>query len=179
MRYVHVLFAATACGSSSQGATVDAPAGSNTITGTVDGTTFAQVAATYWVGSPDNPDTDTVIYVFDRATECGAITAAGWDTAVPAGTQILELKLVGKTPQTYPATTAASHIPATNESAPSYTVAAPTATDQVAVGGSVTLSKLETPSAGSFASGTFHIAFAHGTLDGAFASAYCASGREP
>src|ERR1700710_1653576 len=106
MRYVNVLFAATACSSSPQGVTTDAPAGANAIAGTVDGTTFAQVAATYWVGSPDNPATDTVIYVFDRATECAAITAAGWDTTVPAGTQILELKLVGMTAQTYPATTA-------------------------------------------------------------------------
>src|SRR5437879_4498387 len=79
----------------------DAPADANMISGTVNGTGFTAVMATYWIGSPDSPATDTVIYMFDRNIACNQITTAGWDTAIPSGTQILEMKMVGKTPSTY------------------------------------------------------------------------------
>src|SRR5207302_5627133 len=108
-------------------ASVDAPVGANMITGTVNGNNFTTVGSTYWIGMPDSPTTDTVIYLFDRTVACSGIIAAGWDAALAAGTQILELKMVGKTAMAYPITTAATRIPAAGESIASYTLAAPTA----------------------------------------------------
>ena len=180
-----LLTALAACGSSKNSSvdaasgSPDAPAGSNTITGAIGGTGFTTVGATYWIGAPDSPATDTVIYMFDRAIACNQITTAGWDTMIPGGTQILEMKMVGKTPQAYPNTTAASHIPAAGESLSSYTVAAAGATDMIASGGSVTLATIAAPAAGNFATGMFHITFGNGSLDGNFDAAFCMTGREP
>jgi hypothetical protein len=180
-----------ACGSNNSGTvdaasgldasthTPDAPAGSNTITGTVGGTGFTAAMSTYWIGAPDSPTTDTVIYMFDHAVMCSQITTLGWDTGLVAGTQILEMKMVGKTPKAYPTTTAATHIPAAGESLSSYTVAAAGATDMIASNGSVTLTTIGTPAAGQFATGTFHIVFSNGMLDGMYDAPYCAAGREP
>ena len=178
---IWLLFAAASCGGSNPAdpGTADAPAGSNTVMGAVNGMRFDHVLSAYWIGSPDNPATVTVIYLFDRTVECGAITLAGWDTTIPVGSQILELKLVGKMPQVFPITTAATHIPAPGESASSYTIAASGATDLVASGGAVTLTAIESAMPGHFASGSFHIAFASGQLDGGFVAPFCMPGREP
>ncbi len=159
--------------------TADAPAGANTIAGAVDGIPFANARSTLWAGNPDNPTTDTVIYVFDHPIACAEIVDAGWDTKIAAGTEILELKVVGKTAQAYPTTTAATRVPATGESASSFTVAAGTATDVVATGGSVTVSTIESAAVGHFVAGSFHITFPNGTLDGTFTSPFCSAGREP
>ncbi|MDB4953997.1 MAG: hypothetical protein JWO36_1566 [Myxococcales bacterium] len=162
--------------------TVDAPAGSTTITGSVGGKGFSTVMSTYWIGMPDADPLgpDTVIYIFDKTVACNQITTAGWDTAAGlSGGQILEMKMVGTSPRAYPNTTAASHIPAKNESLSSYTIAGAGAADMIASGGSVTLSTLGTPAAGQFATGTFHITFSNGSLDGTFTAPYCAAGREP
>jgi hypothetical protein len=173
----------TACGGSGNttdaGNTIDTPAGSNTISGTVKGTGFTTVGATYWIGAPDSPATDTVVYMFDRAVQCNQITTIGWDTALASGTQILELKMVGKTPAAYPTTTSPSHIPAAGESLSSYTVAAAGAMDNIATGGSVTLTTIGTPTAGSAATGSFHLTFGTDSLDGTYASPFCMAGREP
>ena len=187
MQRLHLasLAMAAACGSPGNAGsdatttTADAPAGSNTITGAIGGTGFNVVMSTYWIGAPDSPSTDTVLYMFDHVVMCGQITNAGWDTGLPTGTQILEMKLVGKAANTYPNTTAATRIPAPGESLSSYTVAAAGATDMVASGGSVTLATIETPSAGNFAIGAFHITFPTGSLDGKFDAPFCAAGREP
>ncbi len=157
----------------------DAPAGSNSISGMVSGTTFTSAMSVYWIGSPDSPSTDTVIYIFDHIVGCDQIVNAGWDTNLVMGTQILELKTVGKAPGTYPETTAATHVPAPGESASSYTVATAGAMDMIASGGSVTLASLGTATAGNFAVGTFHVTFGSGALDGAFTAPFCMKGREP
>ena len=181
-----VLLITAACGSSATSpvdattvVTGDAPAGSNTVTGMVNGKGFTMAKSTFWVGSPDSPATDTVLYLFDATIACGDIVAAGWDTTIPAGTQILELKMVGKTAMAYPTTTAPSHVPAPGESLSSYTVAASTATDQISSGGSVTLTTIESPGAGRFATGSFHLTFPSGSLDGTFDAPFCMAGREP
>jgi hypothetical protein len=152
----------------------DAPASSSSITGSVNGNSFTSVKTTYWIGSPDSA-TDTVVYLIDHVVACDQISQAGWDATLPTGTQILELKMVGKTPGTYAQTTAPSHIPAAGESASSYTAASPSATDVVASGGSVKLSAL----GASSATGTFHVTFTHGMLDGTFDADRCATGKEP
>ncbi|MEP6860848.1 MAG: hypothetical protein ABJE66_09525 [Deltaproteobacteria bacterium] len=141
--------------------------------------TFTNALSVYWIGSPDSPSTDTVLYIFDHVVGCDQIVNVGWDTGLAPGTQILELKMVGKTPATYPETTAATHIPAPGESASSYTVAAAGAMDLMATGGSVTLASLGTPAAGNFAVGTFHVTFGSGVLDGTYTAAFCLKGREP
>lgn len=190
---VTLIAAIAACGNSNPGGTIDAanggidssthspdaPAGSNTITGTVSGTGFNTAMSTYWIGAPDNPSTDTVIYMFDKAVRCDQITTLGWDTVIPPGTQILEMKMVGKTPKAYPTTTAATHIPAPGESLSSYTVAAAGATDMIASGGSVTLTTIQMPAANNFATGSFHLTFGAGSLDGMYDAPFCAAGREP
>lgn len=184
MRLALCALVAVACGGNKSanvdapGATGDAPAGSNTITGTVSGTNFNTVGSTHWIGMPDSPSTDTVIYVFDRSIACNQLTQAGWDSALPSGTQILELKMVGKTPMPYPITTAATRIPAPGESISSYTVAMPTATDMVASSGSVTLTALGQPTMGT-AAGSFHLILPGGSLDGMYEAPYCSTGREP
>lgn len=157
----------------------DAPPGSSSISGMVGGTTFTSAMSVYWVGSPDSPATDTVIYVFDHVVGCDQIVDAGWDTGLSTGTQILELKMVGKTAGTYPQTTAATHVPAPGESASSYTVAAAGAMDMIASGGSVTLTALGAPAAGGFAVGTFHVTLGAGALDGRYTAPFCLKGREP
>ena len=51
-----------ACGTPSNtvdAATIDAPAGANSISGMVNGTGFNAVGAVYWIGTPDSPGTDT------------------------------------------------------------------------------------------------------------------------
>ncbi|MBV8762349.1 MAG: hypothetical protein JO257_33980, partial [Deltaproteobacteria bacterium] len=156
-------------------ASSDAPPGSNMISGSVGGKTFGTVGASYVIGMPDSPSTDTVVYLFDGAVACSSITAAGWDSNLPAGTQVLELKMVGKAPATYAQTTAATHVPAPGEAAVSYTLAMPSATDMIASGGTVTLSTLSA----SAATGTFHVTFSNGMLDGKFDAPACANGREP
>ena len=171
-----VVVAASACGGMTSA--VDAPAGANTIQGMVDGSPFATAAASFWIGAPDSPASDTVVYVFDRPVPCSAIVDAGWDSALTPGTKILELKEVGMDSATYPNTPAATHIPAPGESFSSYTVAAPSASDLGATGGSVTLSALGS-AAGGFASGAFDLTFAGGSLAGTFDATFCAAGREP
>jgi hypothetical protein len=157
----------------------DAPAGSTSITGMVGSTAFTNAMSVYWIGSPDSPGTDTVIYLFDHLVGCDQIVNTGWDTGLVTGTQILELKTVGKTPGSYPETTAGTHVPAPGESASSYTVAAAGAMDMIASGGTVTLTSLGTPGVGNFAVGMFHVTFASGALDGSFAAPFCLKGREP
>ena len=155
----------------------DAPAGANTITGMVGGTPFTSVNAAYWIGKPDRPGTDTVIYVFDRAVLCNQMTLAGWDGALPAGTQILEMKMAGTTLANYPNGAAAN--PAAGQSYSGYTVAMPNAGDTPANSGFVTLTKLDAPTSTGFASGAFHLIIPGGSLDGTYAAGYCATGREP
>lgn len=160
--------------------TPDAPAGANTITGMVSGTGFTTVGASYWIGSPDSPATDTVVYLFDKAVQCSQIVAAGWDVSVlTAGTQILELKMVGKAPKAYPVTMQAQHVPAAGESVAAYSVAGAGAMDNFSTATSITLTTIGTPANGQFASGSFQLTVTGGTLSGTYAAPYCAAGREP
>jgi len=62
---------------------------------------------------PDSPSTDTVIYMFDKTVGCNQIVAAGWDTVLVTGTQILEMKLFGTAVANFTVTT--SHTPAPGE----------------------------------------------------------------
>ena len=157
--------------------TPDAPAGSNTITGMMNGTNFNTVGASYWIGKPDVPATDTVVYMFDRAVACNQMTAAGWDAALPAGTQILEMKMNGKTPATYASGTNPNPTPGKSYSG--YTLAAPTSTDIPASAGLVTLTMLGTPGPSGFGVGTFQLTLPGGSLAGSYDAPYCSTGREP
>jgi hypothetical protein len=185
MKHLLTLVALGACGGGSPATpdasttSPDAPTGSTSIMGMVGSTTFTVAMSVYWIGTPDSPSTDTVIYLFDHPVGCAQIVNAGWDTGLVTGTQILELKMVGMAQRSYPETTAATHVPAPGESASSYTVAAAGAMDMIASSGSVTLTSLGTPATGSFAVGTFHVTFGSGVLDGTYAAPFCLKGREP
>lgn len=157
----------------------DAPPGSNVISGSVNGTNFDTTVSVYWIGMPDSPATDTVVYMFDHSVPCDALTNAGWDGTLSSGTQILELKIVGQSPATYPVTQNAQHNPAAGESVAAYTVAGPTATDNFASATSIALSTIGTPAAGQFATGTFQLTVTGGMLSGKYAASYCGTGREP
>jgi hypothetical protein len=190
MRTMHAIHATAvlalvACGNNktngadAHGGSADAPAGANTISGTVNGTGFTTVGASYWIGMPDSPTTDTVVYLFDRSVACSALTNAGWDAALTAGTQILELKMVGLTPATYPVTQNAQHIPASGESVAAYGVAAPTVTDNFSTATSIVLTSIGTKTAGQLAAGSFNLTVTGGSLTGTYDAGFCATGREP
>ena len=170
-----VLGFAAACGGkkSSGGSTV--PGGSGSISGSVAGHPDSTVAASYLIGSPDDPAT-TVVYAFDTPVLCSDITATGWDTRITDGTQILEMKMIGQSLQTYVVATNA--VAAAGRSTVNYTLSSTTGTPQevLSSGGNVVLS---TRTSGVGATGTFALSFPAGSLTGTYDAAFCAGGREP
>lgn len=151
------------------------PAGSGTINGTIDARTFDVVAASYIIGAPDDPGRTTVLYVFDSPIACGEIIAAGWDETVPDQSQAIEIKLIGKSPGTYPV---ASGLPTSGEADVNYTVTSTSGTpsEVSATAGSVTLDAIDGIAS---ATGRFDLVFPGGMLAGSFTAATCGPGREP
>jgi hypothetical protein len=149
----------------------DAPPGANpnTITGAVGGRTFTSAVTVMRSGKPDDPS-NTLVYVLDEAITCAEVSSPGWDTRISDGTQVLEIKMLGKSAASYAVPTKAEI---------SYTLSSQTSTppEQSATGGSASLDVAVTGTSG--AQGSFDITFAHGHLSGTFDAPFCADGVEP
>ena len=146
------------------------------VMGSVNGTAFNTASSAFWIGSPDDPKT-TVVYVFDKPLKCGDIKLPGWDTKIPDGTQVLEMKMFGTTPASYKITT--SMTPAVGEAAVNYTLSSQTGTptETFSMGGTVVLT---TRVAMMSATGSFTIDFGGGDmLKGTYNAIYCPGGHEP
>src|SRR5205814_1218600 len=140
------------------------------------GKPFNKITTALWIGAPDpnNPPT-TVVYVFEGAVQCSAISAHGWDARV--GTmQDIELKMGGTAPGTY---TVKGGTPASivaGEAATNHNFLSATPVEQFATSGTVTLTVLN---AGKNATGSFDLTFPNGSLKGSFDATWCKTGVEP
>ena len=152
------------------------PQGTGTVSGSVDGRSFDEVAAAYIIGKPDDPVQTTVIYVFDTPIGCNQIDMTGWDETVPDQSQSIEIKLIGTSAGEY--LVAADGRPSTGECDANYTVTSTSGTpsEVSATAGSVLLTSIDGTSA---ATGTFDLTIPGGSVTGTFAADACARGREP
>lgn len=158
---------------------VPAPApsdgGTGTVTGTIDGTPYGAAAGALWAGKPDDPAT-TVVNVFSTPVACSFLQNTGWDTKIPDGTKVLEMKSFGTSPGTFKVVTTLT--PAPGEASVNYTLSSQSGTpkEQGSTAGTVTLTKL-TPS--TSATGSFSLTFGTSTLTGSFDAVFCPGGHEP
>src|SRR5262245_5214336 len=106
--WVAVFLVVSGCGSSAGDEGPAPPTGSGSIHGTVGGKPFDTVGASYAIGQSDDPARTTVVYVFDRAIACAELGSPGWDARIADGTQVVEMKLIGKAPATYPVVSGAT-----------------------------------------------------------------------
>jgi hypothetical protein len=193
-------FAIVGCGSSSTGGTAadaggsDAPSssetglgqdggtdlppagsGTGTVTGMIDGAPFGAAGGALWAGKPDDPAT-TVVYVFSNPVACSFLQNIGWDTKIPDGTKVLEMKAFGTAPGDFKVVT--SLTPAPGEASVNFTLSSQSGTpkEQGSTAGTVTLTKL-TPS--TSATGSFTLTFGTSTLTGSFDAVFCPGGHEP
>jgi len=128
--------AITSCGGgASETPATNPQLGKATISGTADGTPFS-ANGSYWLGAPDSADT-TVVDVFSKPVACSDLATPGWDTRIPGGTQVLEMKLFGTKPDTFVTTT--NPTPGPGEATVNYTLASSMPTETSASGGSVTV----------------------------------------
>ncbi len=166
-------WALTGCGGSDSATT---PAGSGTISGSVDGRAFDVVASSYFIGQSDDPSKTTVLYVFDGPVACADIGDPGWDEKIADKTASVELKLVGKSPAKF--VVAATPGPAAGEASIFYTLSSTSGTpaETAANGGFVQLDTLKSEAT---ASGSFDLTFPTGSLKGTFSASWCAGGNEP
>ncbi|HET6283774.1 MAG TPA: hypothetical protein VFH73_22665 [Polyangia bacterium] len=144
------------------------------ITGSADGTPFTTIGSVLWAGMPDVPS--TVVYVFSKPIKCSEITAAGWDTTIPAMTQILEVKMMGTTVGPYQPIIKAPRLPAAGEAQVNYTLSGANPTESFSTSGTTAIVKV---TAMSTLSGSFDLLFGANALKGTFEATYCAAGREP
>jgi hypothetical protein len=152
---------------------------------------FGPIAKAWWIGMPDSNVTG-VIYLLSGDVPCGTggITGpgSGWDSKLPTGTQIIELKLAwqgGTSPTTFPATYTVTASGALGSAPPNPGQAfasyhrgpvAGNQTESPADGMTVTLTALN---ASTDATGTFTLTWGSNTLTGTFDAAWCAGGGEP
>jgi hypothetical protein len=131
----------------------------------------------------------TVIYLLSKPYPCDATAWApggGWDTKVPTGTIVMELKLGGLPPTTLPAMYS---VPLTNPAlaAPpnpgqafaiwADATGTPAVMETSATGTSITVTAVN---ANMDLKGTFNLTFTGGhTLSGSFDAKYCPGGGEP
>jgi hypothetical protein len=148
------------------------------IAGTVGGKTFNTVTTALWIGNPDpNNPSVTVVYLFEMAVDCSAITATGWDATLGNANQDLELKAAGTTPGTYTVRGGNPAALAAGEAVVNHSVLMTTPVEQIASAGStVTLTALNP---GRNATGSFDLTFPNGSLKGTFNATWCPNGREP
>ena len=153
-----------------------APAGGGTITGSFGGRPFEEVAASYRIGQPDDPDRTMVVYLFDQPIACADIVDPGWDAHIIDQTQAVEIKVVGTTAGSYPLTS--SRTPGPGEADANYTLSSTQGTPAETRADSG-LSEVDDARAGA-ASGTFSLTFPAGdVLTGTFDAAACDPGSEP
>ena len=143
--------------------------------GSIDGSPFGAVSGALWAGAPDDPTT-TVVYVFSKPVACSDLQNPGWDTKVPEGTRVLEMKAFGSDLRTY--TVVTTPTPAPGEASVNYTLSSQTATpmEESSRAGDVSLAGL-TPK--TSVQGTFSLTFASSTLAGTFDAVFCPGGHEP
>ena len=163
-------------GSDGGATTADPDGGTGAIHGSVASRAFDHVAASWFIGAPDDPQHTRVIYVFDALVACAEIAKPGWDQTVADGSQVVEMKLIGTQAGDYPV--AADGHPATGEASVNYTLTSRTATPQEtsAKSGHVTLDHIKDKAT---AGGSFDLVLPGGNVTGTFHAAYCAAGHEP
>jgi hypothetical protein len=174
---------ACGCGNSSDntgpsaGSSGSGPGGTsgNSISGSVNGKGFTNVMTALYAGKPDDP-ASTVVFLFDAPVGCAVVSATGWDKRVMSGSNVLELKMMGTTPQVYTVTTSAT--PAPGEASVNHTVAMAVGTppETSSNGGTVTLAAINPKVS---VRGAFTLTYANGSLNGTFDATYCAGGVEP
>jgi hypothetical protein len=157
---------------SAEGMAVDA---TSTITGSVGGTPFTDVAAAFVIESPDS-DTTTVIYLFSKPVRCLDLSFSEWDRALGTGSSVLELKVLGKAPGSYLSVATPTLSPREAAAEWKRTSATGVANEVRSSGGWITVDSLF-PSGP--ATGTFALEFAAGHLTGRFNAAFCTDGHEP
>jgi hypothetical protein len=164
------LLTLSACSSSQTDCSTSA-AGSGQASGTLSGKSFDQVRAAYGIGKPDDVLRTTVLYVFDQPIPCCDIVDPGWDARITDGTLVVEMKLIGKTPGTYPV--ASGPNAGQGQASVNYTVSSTSGTpaEEGASGGTVTLE--------SGGKGSFDLSFPDGQTTGTFAAVSCSGGHEP
>lgn len=172
-----------------------APAGGNSVSGSGDGThPFATIAQAWWMGKPDPGPSGkvvtTVLYLLSKPFPCASMgPGSGWDAKVPAGTQVLELKLSWDPgtaePSTFPAHYTVTDVHGLGSAPPppgqafALWVIGPVVGNVIespASGAKVSLTALN---AGKNATGTFDLAYGANKLTGSFDAANCATGGEP
>jgi hypothetical protein len=167
----------TETGTGQDGGTDAATAGTGTgtVTGTIDGAPYGNAGGALWAGAPDDPAT-TVVYVFSNPVACSFLQNIGWDTKIPDGTKVLEMKSFGTAPGDFKVVTTLT--PAPGEASVNYTLSSQSGTpkEQGSTAGTVTLTKL-TPN--TSATGSFSLTFGASTLTGTFDAVFCPGGHEP
>lgn len=153
-------------------------ASGTTITGSVNGMPFSAAMTALWIGMPDpNTPPVTVVYLFEKPVSCSALTNAGWDATLGAANQDIEMKAAGAAPGVYTVVGGNPAALAAGEAVVNHSLLTANPTEQVASAGStITLSALNT---NRDATGSFHLTFPNGTLEGTFDAAWCLTGREP
>jgi hypothetical protein len=149
-----------------------------TITGSVNGMPFTAAMTALWIGMPDpNTPPVTVVYLFEKTVACSALTNAGWDAALGATNQDIEMKAAGTAPGVYTVIAGNPAALAAGEAVVNHTILTANPTEQIASASStITLTALN---ANRDATGSFHLTFPNGTLDGTFDAVWCPTGREP
>ena len=151
------------------------PAGTGTITGSVASHALSTVKAAYVIGQADDSSGTTVVYVFDAAVTCDELTSAGWDSRIADRTGVVEMKLIGKTAGSFPASGA---IAQSGQSSVNFTLSsrAGKSMEQSASAGAVQLDKLLPDGS---AEGSFNLTFGTEMVKGTFSAALCSGGHEP
>jgi hypothetical protein len=159
-------------------------AGGTSVSGTVFGKPFNSAAAAVWIGMPDpgpNGLTANVLYIFEKAVPCSAISHTGWDgPGTFSNNQVLEFRALGPVPHAFkvvgpppPGATAT----ATGEVAVNHVDNSRGAgAEQIFNGGTVTIDAVVPKMS---MKGTFDVKFAMGELKGSFDATYCPTGVEP
>lgn len=169
--------------------------GGNSVTGSGDGAhPFGTIAQAWWVGKPDPGPSgnvvDTVVYLLSKPFPCTSMgPGSGWDAKVPAGTQVVELKLAWSpstnVPTHFPAHYAVTDVHGLGSAPPppgmafALWVIGPVVgkvVEMPASGQDVTLTALN---AGTNLVGSFDLVYGAHPLTGTFDAAYCATGGEP
>ena len=177
--FIALLMLSSGCGQNDQ-ATVGSngqptpapasPTGTGMVEGVVDGVpAFGSVKNALWIGDA-NLSITTVLYIFSKPVNCDEIAEAGWDTRIPAGSQVLNVHILGTSEGAYELS---GNIAPRGKLA--YRVVEKTLTKQ-ATSGFIHLTAINN---GKDVTGDFDAMFDSSPMRGTFDAAYCADGVEP
>jgi hypothetical protein len=151
-------------------------ANGSSVSGAPTDMAYSSIGSVFWAGMPDVAGS-TVVYIFSKTLNCTDISKAGWDTTIPKGTQILEMKMMGNTPKAYTPVIGAGNFPSTGQAQVNYALATGGApVETFASAGSVTLSTIV---ASTKVTGSFNLMFGANAVTGTYSATYCNVGREP